>query len=321
MSKWAFSMRSRPTVKEDSLNPDIKFPGNEKGGLIISADFEMAWAWRYTKTGFDYFKKAQIERQNFPEIIRLLDEYNVPVTFATVGHLFLEECNKGDHDWMRRIPHFDDHWGFLNGDWYDHDPYSSVKEAPEWYAPDFIEMILQAKTKHEIGSHTFSHIDFSYKNCPPEVAEDELQACDDAAKPFGVKPLSMVFPGGTFGNIEALKKFGYTIYRKRQEFELSYPYRDRHGLLVCPSSGCLEFNLDYGWSDHYFINRLKKIVSKAIKTNTIAHLWFHPSLDPHILKNILPPFFQFADEERKNGNLWIGTMADISQHINTNQIL
>lgn len=311
----------KPAVKKDAIDPSQKFPNNEKGGLIITADFEMSWAWRYTKTGADYLSKGKIERENFPGLIEILDTHNIPVTFATVGHLFLEKCNKGDHDWMHRLPHFDDHWKFTEGDWYDHDPYTNVSKNPEWYAPDLIRLILDSDVEHEIGSHTFSHIDLSYKNCPARVAEDEISACIDAAKNFGIALESLVFPGGTWGNIEILKKYGIKIYRKKGDFGLAYPYRDEYGLLVTLSSGMLEYNLDYGWPEHYVINRLKTIVQKAVKTNTIAHLWFHPSLDPFILKNVFPVFLAFAADMRESGDLWIGTMNKIAGHINSKNLL
>jgi peptidoglycan/xylan/chitin deacetylase (PgdA/CDA1 family) len=321
MNKVVFLLKGKPTVKPDNIDPAKKFPHGEKGGLIISADFEMAWAWRYAKTGSDYLKKGQKERKNFPKIIDILEKYNVPITFSTVGHLFLEKCNKGDHDWMRRIPHFDDHWKFIEGDWYDHDPYSNYKEAPEWYAPDLIQMIIDSKVNHKIGTHTFSHIDFSYKNCPSGVGEDEIKACKNAAEPYGVTLKSMVFPGGTWGNIEALKNHGIQIYRKNVEHDLAYPWRDEDGLLVTNSSGALEYNPDYGWSAQYFVKRLKKYIDKAIKTNTIAHLWFHPSLDPFILKNVIPFFLEYAAERREARDLWIGTMEEIAEYINKNKIL
>ena len=321
LSKLAFLLSKKPSIKKDSIDPAKKFPNGEKGGLIISADFEMAWAWRYTKTGENYLHKGKIERENFPGIIRILEKYNIPITFATVGHLFLEQCNNGDHDWMRRIPHFNDHWKFTEGDWYDHDPHSNYKEAPEWYAPDLIQMIIDSKGEHEIGSHTFSHIDFSYKNCPPGVAEDELKACIDAAKPYGTDLKSMVFPGGTWGNIKVLKKFGIQIYRQNIDYDLAYPFRDEHGLLVTPSSGCLEYNLNYQWTPEYYVNRLKKYLDKAIQTGSIAHLWFHPSLNPYILENVFPPFLEYADQLREKGDLWIGTMKEISEYINKHAIV
>lgn len=321
LSQLAFLINNRPTVQKDNIAPEKKFPGNQKGGLIISADFELAWAWRYTKTGADYLAKAKKARENFPEIIKVLDNYNTPITFATVGHLFLESCKEGEHDWMARIPHFDDHWKFTKGDWFDHDPYSIVKEAPEWYAPDLVQMIRNAKSKHEIGSHTFTHIDFTYKNCPAEVADDELKACIETAKPYNVQLKSLVFPGGTWGNIESLKKNGIEIYRRNVEKDLAYPWRDEQGLLVTNSSGALEFDREYGWSSDCFVKRLKKYIDKAIKTNTIAHLWFHPSLDPYFLKKVFPAFLEYASEKRKKGDLWVGTMEGIANHINQNKIV
>ncbi len=321
MTRMAFILGNKPNVRTDGIDPLEKFPNQEKGGLIISADFEMAWAWRYTKTGDDHLQKGQAERENFPQIIRILEAYDIPITFATVGHLFLDSCSRGDHDWMSRIPHFDDHWQFTEGDWFDHDPYSDFRADPEWYAPDLIRMILDSKVSHEIGSHTFSHMDFSYKNCPAGVAADEINACIQAALPYGIDLESMVYPGGTWGNIEVLKKNGFKIYRKSCDFELSYPFRDEHGLLVSSSAGCLEHNLNYGWSADYFLGRLRRYIDKAIKTNTIVHLWFHPSLDSYFLRNIFPGFLDYAARKRDSGDLWVGTMKRIAKHIENNNIV
>ena len=321
INQLIFNISRKPTVKKDHIDPNKKFPNKERGGLIISADFEMSWAWRYTKTGADHIQKGRRERENLPKILEALEEYDIPITFATVGHLFLDRCEKGAHNWMKKIPHFNDHWKFTTGNWYDHDPYSNYIDAPEWYAPDLIKMIIDSPVKHEIGTHTFSHIDFSYKNCPMGVADDEITACVDAAKKFNIELKSIVFPGGTWGNIEILKKHNISIYRKSEDFQLAYPFRDHEGLLVSPSSGFLEYNLAYKWSLDNVNSRLIKYVDKAIRTNTIVHLWFHPSLEPFILLNVFPRFFSYISNERNNGNLWIGTMSDIAEHINRNNIL
>jgi hypothetical protein len=153
------------------------------------------------------------------------------------------------------------------------------------------------------------------------VADDEMKACEAVAKSYGVTIKSMVFPGGTWGNIEVLKKYGIKIYRKKVEHDIAYPWRDKWGLLVTNSSGAMEYNLDYGWTSEYFTSRLKKYVDKAIKTNTIAHLWFHPSLHSYILENVFPAFLGYVAEKRDKGYLWIGTMEDIADHINRNKIL
>jgi len=314
MSQWAFSLSRKPFVKKDSVPVEQKFPNGEKGGFIMSADFELAWAWRFSKTGANPIKKAEIARANMPVILSKLERYNIPVTFATVGHLFLESCTKGGHDWMHRIPHFDDHWKFTQGDWYGHDPYSAVEKDPAWYAPDLIKLIQNSKVKHEIGTHTFSHIDFTYKNCPPEVADDEIKACIDVAKKYNIELKSIVFPGGTWGNIEVLKQHKIKIYRKSSEYELAYPYYDKHGLLVTVSSIAMDNN-KFNWSPEYFLKKYKVYIDKAIKTNTIAHFWFHPSFDPWFLENVFPEILEYVNEKRKEGSLWVGTMGSIADHI------
>ncbi len=318
LTKLVFMMPNKPTVQRDNLDPATKFPGGEKGGMMISADFELAWAWRFTKTGADPLKMAQQARKNFPIIIGTLDRYNIPITFATVGHLFLEKCNKGDHDWMTPVPHYNDHWRFTEGDWFQHDPHTDVKKDKEWYAPDLIRMIQDAKTKHEISTHTFSHIDFSNKLCPPPVAEDEIKACIESMKPYGLKPESIVFPGGTYGNIDVLKKYGFKIYRKNVNVDMAYPYKDDQGLLVTPTS--LGFMRDFkSWSADYYVYRFKTFLNRAVRTGTIAHFWFHPSFDEWTRDNVFPHVMEYAAELRDKGDLWIGPMISIANHINKNK--
>ena len=315
LSRLVFAMPWKPYVKKDKIDPKKKFPGGEKGGMIISADFEMSWAFRYSKRTKDFKQMGKQERENFPVILDILDKYKIPITWATVGHLFLKGCQKGDHDWMAPMPHFDDHWKFTEGAWFDHDPCSDVNQDPEWYAPDLIEQIIASDVNHEIGCHTFSHIDCTYKNCPPEVMDDELKACTEAAKPYGISLSSFVFPGGTHGNYEMLHKNGYHIYRKNMEVELAYPFKDKFGMFITPTSSAFGDN-GLGWSKEYYIYRFKKYINRAIKTNTVAHFWFHPSMDKFTLENVFPEIIKFAGEKRKQGDLWIGTMKEIVDHMN-----
>ena len=52
LSKLSFYINKKPKVKFDNYAGQ-KFPQNQKGGMIISADFELAWAWRYAKFASD----------------------------------------------------------------------------------------------------------------------------------------------------------------------------------------------------------------------------------------------------------------------------
>jgi peptidoglycan/xylan/chitin deacetylase (PgdA/CDA1 family) len=320
ISRIVFKCSGKPFVKKDKIPLDQKFPNKESGGMIISADFEMAWAFRYSKSYSDPYTRAlsyaRQERTNLPILIKLLEEFSIPITWATVGHLFLKECKKGDHDWMDRIQYFENkNWKFEKGDWFDFDPYTNFNEDNEWYAPDLIEMIIRSKIPHEIATHTFSHIDFSDKNCSPGIAEDEIISCIEAMKPYGLSPKSIVFPGGTYGNIPILKKHGIQIYRKNIDVDLAYPYFDEYGLLVSPTTTGFG-RIHKNWSAEYYIYRFKTFIDKAIKTGTIAHFWFHPSFDEWTMQNVMAPVLKYASEKRDLKELWIGTMADISKFIN-----
>jgi hypothetical protein len=312
LSRVVFKYGNKPSVKR-SINKG--FPGGAKGGFVISADFELAWAWRYSKTSKEPLKlaveKARQERENVPVFIKMFEDYNIPITWATVGHLFLDGCKKGDHDWMRRIPHFDNHWLFDKGDWYDYDPCSDYKKAPEWYAPDLLEMIMKSKVNHEIGSHSFSHLHFRDQVCPPDAADDDIKACVSIAKKWGIELKSMVFPGGTNGNYQALLKHGFTNYRQNSEYDLFYPEIGKCNLIKLPSSFSIE-NTDFNWSKEYYIFRYKKYIDKAIETGTICHAWFHPSESQWIITEVFPGILRYATELREKGLLHIATMKEMA---------
>ncbi|MFX0132353.1 MAG: hypothetical protein ACFFDN_01775 [Candidatus Hodarchaeota archaeon] len=316
IKKSIFTLTNRPHVDKSNIFSKNKSPIDYKGRFVISADFELGWAFRYSKTNPHPEKMAMQSRKNFPFLIKMFEKYNIPITWATVGHLFLKKCKKGDHDWMHRIPYFENkHWLFNKGDWFDCDPYTSWEKAKQWYAPDLIELILNSKVRHEIGCHSFSHIDLTYKNCPKEVAEDEIIACVESAKDWRINLKTFVFPGGTYGNLEKLKKYRFIAYRKSLKYELSNPIVDECGLVIIPVSRGLGDN-GLGWSAEYFIKRYKKYIDKSIKTGTICHFWLHPSIDEWFLKGVFPDILRYAAEKREEGNLWIETMAEIVNLIN-----
>ena len=42
LTRMVFMLPNKPSVQRDHLDAETKFPGGEKGGMIISADFELA---------------------------------------------------------------------------------------------------------------------------------------------------------------------------------------------------------------------------------------------------------------------------------------
>jgi peptidoglycan/xylan/chitin deacetylase (PgdA/CDA1 family) len=304
----------KPTCNKTTRSPF------EKGIIIFSADFEMAWAFRFSKTKFkESNEKGLKERKNVPILLDLFQKYSISVTWAIIGHLFLNQCKRDAnmlaHPEMPRPIFFENqNWSFYSGDWYSHDPCTDFINDPAWYAPDLIDQILGSKNNHEIGCHTFSHIDFSYKNCPKTLADAELDACLKAATMKNVKLKSMVFPGGTFGNFESLKKKGFICYRKPMKFHIDLPSVDSYGLVAIPSSLGLDRD-QYGWSKEFHLKMIHNYLAKASKYKCVCHFWFHPSMNEWYLENVIPEVLKMVAQFRDSDKIHVKTMGQLAEEV------
>ncbi|NVO08499.1 MAG: polysaccharide deacetylase family protein [Bacteroidales bacterium] len=309
-----YDLKIKPTI-----NKKVKSPFT-KGIIVLSADFEMAWAFRYSKTKKNRAEQMGLkERMNVPKLLSLFEEYRIPVTWATVGHLFLEKCSNEHgtipHANMPRPPFFENsNWTFFNGDWYQHDPCSNYKESPAWYAPDLIDQIMQSSVGHEIGCHTFSHIDCTDKNCSPDLFEAELKACIELANKKGIQLKSIAFPGGTNGNYLTLKKLGFTSYRKKANYNIDIPVIDERGLVRIPSSYSLDKS-KYNWSVRRYIKMANSFVDNAAKNKMVAHLWFHPSMDEWYIENVLPKVLENIRKQVDENKVDVLTMEQLAERV------
>lgn len=306
-----YNLKIKPTI-----NRKVKSPFS-KGIIVLSADFEMAWAFRYSKTKAKIAEQMGLrERENVPKLLEFFEKYNIPVTWATVGHLFLNECSRNDQgiahsDMPRPISFENRNWVYNSGDWYEHDPAENVTSKPAWYAPDLIKLILSSNVAHEIGCHTFSHSDFTYKNCTEEFARAEIMKCKELAKLIGIELKSMVFPGGTFGNYEVLKEQGLSCYRFPMANHIDMPIIDKYGLVAIPSSLGLDRDTN-NWSASFHLQIIDSFLEKTIKNKQVCHFWFHPSMDLWYLTNVFPYILEKISKFRNNGDLEILTMASLT---------
>lgn len=291
----------------------------KKGVVVFSADFEMAWAFRYSKKqAANAVAKGLEERENVPVFVQLFEKFNIPVTWATVGHLFLKACKANNgiaHSDMPRPAYFENkNWLFDKGDWYEHDPCDDFEQSPAWYAPDLIELIAQSSTAHEFGCHTFSHIDMTYKNCTKELAQAEILECQKIAEQNGISLKSMVFPGGTLGNYEVLKENGFTNYRKPLNYDVGLPVKDKYGLWAIPSSTGLD-KTPYNWSKTTYIKHIKAFLKAAASKRMVVHFWFHPSMNKWYLENVFPEILSLVNQYRKDGKIEVLTMQQIAERM------
>jgi peptidoglycan/xylan/chitin deacetylase (PgdA/CDA1 family) len=290
----------------------------EKTVVVLSADFELAWAWRYASGGIKQaLDKAKIERAQTPRLLRLLDETRIPITWATVGMLADETRGRG-HGPIPTLPAYEcRYWKFPGGD-----PFAAVApgldlNGPDWYAPDLIEQILAAKAGHEIASHSFGHHDTTDANSPKGYFSWELAATDASFKKFGVKPTSFVFPGNLPGNHDLLEKFGYTCVRHfpwDPQVELAAPRRIRPRLWGMNQSVCIEA---YGFDAGYVGRKTQSLLKKSVGSKRVVSLWFHPSLDHVDYEQSFEPVVRLCAKLRDRGDIEVLTMKQLADRMSS----
>lgn len=318
VSKASFALGRTPKI-EKSRDYERFIPQPNNAVITITADFELAWAWRYTKGSNNPYelclKKAKLERKNTVKILELCDHYGIPITWATVGHLFLEKCEKNHglaHHEILRLSNFENEfWKFSGNDWFEYDPCSNLENAPEWYCPDLIDAILNSKVKHEIGCHTFSHIDCRDEVCPKDVFDAEINLCKELATQKGIKLNSFVHPGHTIGNLDNLANHGFTSFQTDPGNILGYPIKHKNGLWELKRT--YEFSYRPDWSLNYHIYRYKKIIDRAIESKTVCNFWFHPSFDERFLEGVLPEIFSYINSRKEV--VLISTVSDFLNRI------
>jgi peptidoglycan/xylan/chitin deacetylase (PgdA/CDA1 family) len=276
----------------------------------ISADFELNWAFR-SLSAEHRDRLGAAERLNVPYILDLLSEFSVPITWATVGHLFLASCVREEETAHRDMPRppFNERW---QGDWYKHDPCSDLRRDPLWYAPDLIEQVMRAKVGHEVGSHSFSHIDFSPQTSNPELVEREMEQCLAAMAPLGLKLRSLVYPFNHMGHSyhDLLHKFGIIAVRHRDDrIRLSYPERSACGVYKIYESMNLRSANRYNYRD-----KAELFIDHAVEQGSSYHLWFHPSDPRSVFEKEFYEILQIIQRQREAGNVWVATMGDLASY-------
>ncbi len=287
------------------------FRNGARAAVIVSADFELGWAWQIRERE-ECESIGVRERENVPYIVQVLEQFGIPITWATVGHLFLESCTRGacgrPHPEMPRPPR-NDLWA---GEWYRYDPCSDLKKAPGWYAPDLIARIQESKVPHEIGTHSFSHIDFSSATSTPELVARELEACRAAMRPFGAQPRALVFCFNHMGyqHSDELARLGVTAVRHRdRRFRLAYPERTDSGMYKLYESMNLRLAGRYNYAD-----KARLFIDEAIRSGAAYHLWFHPSDERAVFEQAFVPILQYVERKRRENLVWPVTMGQLAAY-------
>ena len=317
-----FSRRDNKRSREESQ------PHRDKAAFIISIDTELLWGYVLHPNHKMERLLKQAERAGrgpIDSLLALFEKYHITATWAIVGHLFLDQCEKEGGLPHKDMPRF-------RNNWYSWDPCSNIQQSPLYYGKDIVEAIRFSKVEHEIGYHSFSHCYFS--ECSREVAEAEICKGEELAKQLGITLRSFVFPANKIGHIELLKRHEFRIYRgpvvwgkgtggTKEGFLLraanlvrrrtmAQPVEPiwRDGIWEIPGSMhfcATRFSLDLAL-------RAKRGIQAAIRNRKIFHMHMHPEdflAAPDLLSR-LEQVLEFVSARTAEGELQVITMGELS---------
>ncbi len=289
----------------------------------ISLDLELLWG-RVLSPHHNMVKRLRGDtshgRRAVSTLLELFEKHNIPATWATVGHLFLDHCERESCIAQKNLLHSNNKIP---------DPHTSVEKAPLFYGKDIVEAILSSSVKHEIGLHSFCHVPFS--QCSREVAEAEVSEGIKLAEKLGITLKSFVFPKNDIGHVDVLKQYGFKVYRgpnlAGKGLGRSLPIRTLNfagSKVVAPvvepiwRDGIWEIPSSMMFSDPLFaftlLFRAKAGLLKAIRDNKVFHVFLHPEdlLAAPSLSNKLDRFLAFVSQKRGEGKLQVMTMGELS---------
>lgn len=153
----------------------------ERGAFCISIDLELAWGvWDHV-TPADIRRCIDLEGPICERLLRLFEKYEISATWAAVGRMLDKRTDR------------------------------NAAEVAAWYAPDILVSIATAKTRQEIGSHSFEHVYFT--ESPESVLRDDLDRARALHRMHGYDFQSFVFPRNKVARTDLLASAGIKIYR------------------------------------------------------------------------------------------------------------
>lgn len=307
------------------------------GTFTISFDTELIWGRIHLDNYDEFIQRAEKVHIILPKLLKILDTYKVPVTWAVVGHILLESCPPDGHKHPEIIrPHYKNQ----KADWFANDPGTNEKRDPAWYGKTLLTKI-QKYPYHDIGCHTFSHFYWGEKGCSKSAAESDVKLWSKVAKQNKIHASSFVFPKNSIRYLDLLSKYGFTTYRDTDDVwykklpsitqtfaqiidlflpplsSTTTPYKNRK-LIAIPGS----FYFPSGRGIRRYIPkhvRAQKAIAgidKAIMTGTLFHVWTHPidfSEDTEKLLHDFEHIVAYAAHKRDEGVLNIAHMKTVSE--------
>ncbi|SDQ95104.1 Polysaccharide deacetylase [Natronobacterium texcoconense] len=296
------------------------------GSVVLSLDAELGW-------GFHDFERPPTDRveagrRGWETMLELCAEYDVPATWAVVGHLMLDSCDGVHEDhpapegWFAR----------------ERDVWADREDLR--FAPDLVEALLEADVDHEFASHSFSHVLFGRPETDRELATAEVRRSLEIADEWGQTVDSFVYPRNDVGHREVLADNGISAYRGRSptydgvrglvdstvrsRSMLVEPVVDEYGLVNVPASlflfgfeGPVRTVAESIWEDPMVVQAHRGI-DQAVQSDGLFHMWLHPNNLTHERDDRrMQAILSYLDRRRTETDLTVETIGDVARRLET----
>lgn len=298
------------------------------GSVVVSVDAELGWG--YHDLDAPPPDRVEAARTGWERLVDRFDRFDVPATWAVVGHLLLDECD-GRHT---------DHPA--PDGWF-------ARERTEWssrpdlrFARGLVDELLDGAVEHDIGCHSFSHVDFAASETSRELARAEVRASVAAARDRGIRMESFVFPRNQVDHRDVLADSPLTCYRGTSPIRSSGPLRplrklsratlgreflvepriDEYGLVNVPRSmylfgfeGMARSAVEPFVGDP-IVRQVRQGIDQAARTDGLFHVSLHPNdLTAERTVRRIETVLAAIDERRDETPLAVETMRDVAERV------
>lgn len=297
------------------------------GSVVISVDAELGWGFHDIEAPTDRLEAARV---GWKRLAGLCSEYEIPATWAIVGHLLLTDCD-GRHADHPRGPA-----------WFRCEREAWADRPSLRYAPHLVADVASDPVGHEIGCHTFSHVLFGEATTTDETVRAEIESTLAAIEGTELSMRSFVFPRNSVGHRAVLSEYGFECYRGvapgqhtpldkltaatvgEPEPRLVTPGIDEFGLVNVPASLYLfsfegrPRRLVTTLFEDPIVKHARRGIDAAASGDGVFHMWLHPNNlvgRPEIAR--LRAIFDYLDSRRDD--LRIETMGEVASRVRDQQ--
>jgi hypothetical protein len=251
----------------------------ERARFLLTFDFELGWGaiesgrWRAREAAGVYRRL----RQRLPELLALLDELDVPATWATVGGMLVP---RGQHDLDYLPPALADltRAALREG------------EATSFDGRDLFERVVTSRARHQIASHTYAHPRFTRDDVDAAAVRADLRRFRAALPAAHAATDRLVFPQNAERYHDVLAGEGVRVVRGADKAPRGLRGRVRENLqppLAVPDAAPTG-GVDRLVGSVFFhpgrrrarlplvLLQAQRGLARAVATGGTLHVWLHP---------------------------------------------